>query len=348
MNFFTIIFLLPFLQVGTDFPPIVSEKGGFELVFVEDLELKENLLFQPDNLTRFSFNSDLLVMSSNRPPSVVAYDRQTGYQLFVPGRQGKGPFEYQQIVGVDLGDGRLSVLCLENGLLLFGLNGDGIVQHPSKSPFSKHFSIQDNLLAVQLGFHPEKKFIEIWDLDSEKRLAHLGLGSDDDIWLRSMTHAGGLFFQGQKLVFALADELAVHVYDIKANKQTTHYYANPRYRRYALNASRDQVQEDPMLMINYVLDRSIIANIYPFGDGYVLEIDHRKLEGPFYSELMILNNDFKWIDSIVLEPSFSAVFGENSKAMNDGELLYYKQLSGNQEEGFNHTVSFFEIVNTGR
>jgi hypothetical protein len=319
-----------------------SLKGNFNFELVDEVILSSEIDFQPVSMNNVDFNSEIIVMSTTRPATLSIYDRASGKQISVIDKKGYGPFEFQNITYIKLVDDLIFINCSTNGLIGIDLTGNGVrqINYPSQS--TSHFDIDNNheLLVVYNNSSVNKYFVTILNFDAEVINDEIGLGTDNDIWLQTFMHAGGIVLDNPNIIHAQKDELKIHLFNIDTGKEISYSYNNDRYRKYSLNKSRDQVQNDPMLMINYVMDRSIISAVYQLSKGYVIELDHRIRDGDNYSELMILNSEFEHIDSIILPTDFQKSVGEFSLNNNMDEIVYFNADKASGE----YKVSIFKLL----
>ncbi len=332
---FRINYLIPLLLLSfgivlnaiaqTNSTEIVSEKGQFRLRVIDDIKLIENIQPQPIGLNHVTFNDEYLVVSSLSPASVIVYDRDSGNQLRTLGRIGNGPFEYQQITHLQLVGNNVYVNCSTNGLLVYDIDGEHVNQIKYPSHFVTHFHVDEDSrsFAVYNNFSSDKYFVDVYDFDGKKVLDQLGLGTDNDVWLRPFTHAGGVILDYPELYYILKNENQITRHDLQSNRSTKVKFTNKRFISPKFDRSRDQIQADPTLLFSFLMNRSIGSSLYKTGEFFIYEVDHRDESTSNYSEFQILDLNFEHIDSIIIKEESRTRFGEYSLSSYQNQISYF-------------------------
>jgi hypothetical protein len=313
------------VSAQTNTTEIVSEQGEFRFRVIEDIKLNENIQPQAIGLNHVAFNDEYLVVSSFSPASVIVYDRDSGNQLRTLGRIGNGPFEYQQITHLQLVGNNVYVNCSTNGLLVFDLDGEHVNQIKYPSQFVTHFHVDEDSrsFAVYNNFSSDKYFVDVFDFDGKKVLDQLGLGTDNDVWLRPFTHAGGVLLDYPELHYILKNENQITSHNLESNRSSTVKFTNRRFISPKFDRSRDQIQADPTLLFSYLMNRSIGSSLYKVGKFFIYEVDHRDESTSNYSEFQILDSNFEYIDSIIITEESRTHFGEYSLSVYQNQISYF-------------------------
>lgn len=333
---------LPCVLIAQSSPvEIKSKKNGFIFRLHEEVVLMENLQPQPIGLNHVAFNDEFVVVSSMLPASVIVYDRKSGEQLRVLGNVGDGPFEYRQVTHVQIKDSKVFVNCSNNGLLVFDITGKGIRQAVYPSQIVTHFDVDESsdIFAVYNNFSSDKYFIDVYDLNGVKKQTKLGLGTDNDVWLRSFTHAGGITIDYPYVVYVLKDENKIVRHNLNTNRASSVLLDNERYVSPIFDRSRDQIQSDPTLLFSYLMNRSIGSSLYKIGEYYFYEVDHRNESTSNYSEFQILNSNLEFVDSIVVGEEIHSVLGEYSHSSYNNQIGYFNTDSSSGQS----KVSFITV-----
>jgi hypothetical protein len=323
---------------------IPSEKGSYSLNLVDSLFLYDVLEHTTDQIGTFALNDKFIFHATQSPVSLFAYDLKTGEQILKFGNMGRGPYEYQNPWHLRLSENKLHLLDYVNGLMSFDFNGHGVDNQLILRGAYSDFVLSDSLLILRRDQSPNHLLIEIRNTESNAVIHETGLGSPDDAWLKSIPKPGGLMAEADTIWYIHPSRLELIRYNITDRISKSITYQNNRFRNPVFQRTMDQVQQNPQLLFDYLLNRSVVTGFYRMStDLHIIEIVHFDRENGDRLELMLLDASYKWHDSFFFSTDFNKKNGERIRAIAGNRLLFYSELSNADNISLIKQIRFYKL-----
>lgn len=288
----------------------------------DEIELSDSIssVFQ-QSTSSFHTSGDTFYFTSGN--TVTSYDLTTGNQKFVNDLTGEGPFELENLYDIssDNRSENVSVLSYNGNVLDFDKNGDpnhefriesvrnkSILQVDTnyvvvnESPASDHYASvfdQNGNIVRNLDISQENENILLSAFKNGGTLQTV----QDEIWITSSYGSEVIVFDSS--TFELKNRIKLDIPDFlstPAEEDLPVYF------------------QDMDKMNDFFQSNSIILNVYPFGEDFLIEVMH--MHNQFRKDLVLMDQDLNYRCHSTMPSSLDGV-EDPTTVFAKNELIYF-------------------------
>lgn len=318
--------MILYIKIAIIFFPIFLYNNTDLLIHKEDeIELSDSIssVYQQSTSSFHSSGDSFYLTSGN---TLSSYDLRTGNQQFVNDVSGEGPFELENLYDVssDIRSERISVISYNGKIIDFDKNGEPYHEFRIESVRNKSILQMDSSYVVVNESPASDDYASIYDqtgtlvrgLDISQKNENILLSAfknggtlqrvQDEIWITSSFGSEIVVFDAS--TFDLKNRIPLNIPDFlstPADDELPVYF------------------QDMDKMNDFFQTNSIILNLYPVGENYLIEVMH--MHDNFRKDLVLFDQDLNYRCHTTLPSSLEGVDDPTTAYAENGLVYFYRE-----------------------
>ena len=298
---------------------LVSMKGLFVLERADRTVLAENLTLV-SRITDLTFLPDgrFVLVSGGASPEVIVYNA-SGQQERVLGSRGRGPYQYESVMGVAVH--KENVVVFDGGGLKF------IEYRPTGEPVREiaglnegidrfHFMPSGLILMYRKG-GGQDGYLGLYDPVRKAVVRSFGKRTEIHRLLMMYAHSGGLAVRNDTIFYASPAEPVVYYVDLRTETEGAIPLQDAEFKVPELEDRTYSFNEIRTILFNV----SRVRGVFALEDGLIVQTEHGRWEEGRRTVLHIVRGS-RWTDAFSIEGTLRKRLGEAAWAA-QGNSLYF-------------------------
>ncbi len=293
----------------------------------EEIPLNEELRATSDQVEGIFIRLDEGFVHSDEQAIVAIVYNDEGEQKAELGSRGDRSYEYAAIMDMYAHDDEIYLIAKDGRRLTFGLDGEEIRQIDFvEENYRKFEGTNDQIYALPSNPEDETALyhFEIGELNRVST-DEQGEVTREDRWLRNIPFAGGMVAEDEQVFWVNPATTEIFHYASGMDEPESHPFdVSENWRDVPMEASEEEIQEDPSLLAEFIRNRSVVNGLYDLGDNWLVEIGHNHDNT---LELIVLEDDFEKQGSVILpDETFSTEqFGQRIRMADESGIYFYNE-----------------------
>lgn len=324
---------LTVIVISISFQQSLTSIQTFELKIekVTEIELTDTItpVYQHSSSNFAKSNHDFYLSSGNK---ISAYDLKSGTQNFVSDLTGEGPFEVENLYHISINKNDQGVTALGYNGKVVGLDKDGapLYEFRIESVRNKNIIKLDSLFVVSNESPASEYFASVYNQKGQPKQAIDLTQQKENILLSAFKNGSTLQLFEDNIWITAPFNNKVLVFDSSSFERIKeHELAIPNFKGTPADQELPVYYQDMEEMNQFLQNNSIILNLYPFGDHFLVETMH--MHDDFRKDLVLFDNNLKYQCHSTISTTLEGVEDPVTAFVED-ELVYFYREEVHQDE----------------
>lgn len=299
-----------------------SDKSNLQLNFVSEIELtdSEGLVYQ-NPLSRFAYSNNLFILTVNEPPLISGYDVKSGEQTLFKNIQGDGPNEIDIIHSTYATDKMLYVINRAGRIVGISLNDSKHTQINTGVIMTRDIIKVNDTFIIANESPEESHYLTSFQKETGESEQFGPEQILENTLLQPYTDSGSMLAHDKSLIITMPFGQEIYRFDASSlDKQEIITLDLPNFMEKSASNEIQVYMEDPELIISFGQENSVITQIIPMHENFLIEVMH--MHNEYKRELYKMTDQFELKCHAELPDELNGV--ESPKVhTSDGNYIYF-------------------------